>query len=65
MNTIKTANVNNINSVEYCRLVSQIYCQLKNLEKTMKHYCLKDSLYFIQLAEKCFENEVAKETKFR
>lgn len=64
MSTAKTYKINKINSEEYCRLVSQIFFQLKDLEKTMKHYCLKDSLYFIQLAEKCFENEVAKKVKF-
>ena len=60
MNSIKTPKIKNINSEEYCRLVGQIYPQLKKLEKTMKHYSLNDSLYFIQLAQKCFENEIVK-----
>lgn len=61
MNSIKTPKIKNINSEEYCRLVGQIYHQLKKLEKTMKHYSFNDSLYFIQLAQKCFENEIVKE----
>ena len=61
MSTIKTSKIKNINSAEYCRLVSQMYYQLKRLEKIMKHYSLNDSLYFIQLTQKCFENEIAKE----
>lgn len=61
MKTITISKVKNSNSEKYCRLVSQIYYQLKSLEKTMKHYCLNDSLYFIQLAQKCFENEIVKE----
>ena len=61
MNSIKTPKIKNINSEEYCRLVGQIYPQLKKLEKTMQHYSLNDSLYFIQLAQKCFENEIVKE----
>ncbi len=61
MSTIKTSKIKKVSSEKYCRLVSQIYYQLKNLEKTMKLYSLNDSLYFIQLAQKCFENEIAKE----
>lgn len=61
MNNIKTHKIKNINSKEYCQLVGQIYHQLKKLEKTMKHYSLNDSLYFIQLAQKCFEDEIVKE----
>lgn len=60
MSTTKISKIKNINSEEYCQLVSQIYSQLKKLEKTMKHYSLNDSLYFIQLAQKCFENEIQK-----
>lgn len=55
------SNVENINSEQYCQLVNQIYSQLKRLEKTMKQHSLKDSLYFIQLTKKCFENEIVKE----
>lgn len=61
MNKIKIPKIKNINSEEYCRLVSQIYPQLRRLEKTMKHYSLNDSLYFIKLTQKCFENEIVKE----
>ena len=60
MSTRKTSEGKNISSEEYCRLISQIHCQLKSLEKTMKHCSLNDSLYFIQLTEKCFENEKIK-----
>ena len=60
MNTIKTSKIKSIDSKEYCQVISKIYPRLKSLEKTMKHYSLKDSLYFIQLAQKCFENEIAK-----
>ena len=60
MNTAKIPVSKNINSEEYCRLVSQIYSQLKSLEKTMKQYSLNDSLYFLQLTQKCFENEIVK-----
>ena len=65
INNIKTPKIKNINSEEYCRLIGQIYPQLKRLEKTMKHYSLNDSLYFIQLAQKCFEKEIAQETQTR
>ena len=61
MNTIKISEIKDINSKEYCRLISQIYYQLKELEKTMKHYSLNNSLHFIKLAQKCFKNEIAKE----
>ena len=60
MSTKKISKDKNISSEEYCRLVNQIHFQLKNLEKTMKYCSLKDSLYFIQLTEKCFENEKIK-----
>lgn len=60
MNIIKTSKIRNMNSEEYCRLISEMYSQLTKLEKTMKHYSLNDSLYFIQLTQKCFENEIAK-----
>ena len=63
MSTTKISEIKSINSEEYCKLISQIYGQLKALEKTMKHYSLNDSLYFIQLAQKCFENEIAEELK--
>lgn len=49
MNSIKTPKIKNINSEEYCRLVGQIYPQLKKLEQTMKHYSLNDSLYLYNL----------------
>ena len=65
MNITKMSKIKNINSEEYCRLVNQTYYQLKRLEKTMKHYSLVDSLYFIQLTQKCFEYEIAKEFKTR
>ena len=61
MITVKKSRTKNINTEEYCRLVSQLYYQLKKLEKTMKHYSLNDSLYFVQLTQKCFENEIMKE----
>lgn len=61
MSTTKTPKIKNINPEEYFQLVNQIYQQLNNLEKTMKNYSLKDSVYFIQLTQKCFENEIAKE----
>lgn len=61
MNIIEISDVKNINSKEYCRLVSQIYHQLKGLEKTMKHYSLNESLHFIKLTQKCFKDEIAKE----
>jgi hypothetical protein len=60
MSTTKTTKAKNISSEEYCRLVNQMHSQLKSLEKTMKYCSLKDSLYFIQLTEKCFENEKIK-----
>ena len=60
MKNTKISDTRSINSEEYCRLVSQIYSQLKSLEKTMKQYSLNDSLYFIQLTQKCFENEIVK-----
>lgn len=60
MNILKTSKIKSINSEEYCHLISQMYSQLKKMEKTMKRYSLNDSLYFIQLAQKCFENDVAK-----
>lgn len=60
MRTTKTTKSDSNSSEEYCQLVNQIHCQLKNLEKTMKHCSFNDSLYFIQLAQKCFENEIAK-----
>lgn len=60
MNTTKTTKAKNISSEEYCRLVNQMHSQLKSLEKTMRHCSLNDSLYFIQLAQKCFENEKAR-----
>jgi len=61
MSTTKKSETKNTNSAEYCQQASQIYSQLKNLEKIMKNYSLNDSLYFIQLTQKCFENEIAKE----
>ena len=61
MSTTKKSENENTNSEEYCQQFGQIYSQLKNLEKTMKRYSLNDSLYFIQLTQKCFENEIAKE----
>lgn len=61
MNIIKISEIKNINSQEYCRLISQIYRQLKKLEKTMKQYSLDGSLHFIQLALKCFKDEITKE----
>lgn len=61
MNIIEISEIKDINPKEYCRLVSQIYHQLKELEKTMKQYSLKNSLHFIKLAQKCFKNEIAKE----
>ena len=60
MNIAKKSKIKNIDLENYYQTVNQIYNQLKSLEKTMKHYSLKDSLYFIQLAQKCFENEIAK-----
>jgi len=63
MSIMKTSKIKSINSQEYCRLVSQISSQLKSLEKIMKHYSLNDSLYFIQLSQKCFENEIASNYK--
>jgi len=63
MSILETANINNVETDEYYKLVGQIYSQLKNLERTTKHYSLNDTHYFIQLAQKCFENEIAKELK--
>ena len=60
MRTTKTTKSNSNSSEEYYRLVNQIHCQLKSLEKIMKHCSFNDSLYFIQLTKKCFENEIAK-----
>ena len=60
MSIIKITKIKNINSEEYCQQISQIYYKLKNLEKIMKQYSLNDSLYFVQLAQKCFENEITK-----
>lgn len=61
MNTARISKIKNLHSEASCQSVRQMYNQLKNLEKTMKLYSLNDSLYFIQLTQKCFENEVAKE----
>ena len=61
MSIIKISKIKDINSEEYCRLTSQIYEQLKSLEKIMKQYSLNDSLYFVQLTRKCFEKEIIKE----
>ena len=55
----KATKIKNMNSEEYCQLVGQIYPELKKLEKMMKHYSLTDCLYFIKLAQKCFEKEIA------
>ncbi len=61
MNVIKISEIKNIDSKEYCRIITQIYRQLKRLEKTMKRYSLNDSLHFIQLATKCFKDEIIKD----
>ncbi len=61
MNIIQISEIKDINPKEYCRLISQIYRQLKRVEKTMKQYSLNDSLHFIQLTIKSFKKEIAKE----
>lgn len=61
MNMTKTDQVKSTDSEKYNLQRSQIYYQLKKLEQAMTDQSLNDSLYFIQLAQKCFENEIAKE----
>lgn len=61
MNMTKTAQVKSTDTEKYNLQRSQIYYQLKKLEQAMTDKSLNDSLYFIQLAQKCFENEIAKE----
>ena len=61
MSTTKISKIKKNNSEKSFQFVSQIHEQLKILEQAMKHYSLNDSLYFIQLTQKCFENEIAKE----
>lgn len=61
MSILKMAQLTDPDSEEYLELISNIYKQFENLSKTMKLYALTESHFYIQLARRCFDEEVAKD----
>ena len=61
MSIMKTAQIKDPNSEEYLRLISRIYIEFDHLAQEMKEYALAESLFYVQLAQKCFKEAVEKD----
>ncbi len=48
-------------SERYRSLVNNINTQFEKLYRTLNHYSIKESGFYLTLAYKCFEKEIAKE----
>lgn len=58
MSISEIAKIENTDSEEYLRLVCRIYIQFDRLSQMMKQYNLTESLFYVQLARKCFKEAV-------
>ena len=58
MSIKKIAQIKNPHSEEYLQLICAIYLQFDNLSEKMKQYQLTESLFYIQLARRCFKEAV-------
>ncbi len=61
MSIMQIAKIKNANSSRYRKIVSEIYFKYKDLYKIMNTYAITDSLIYIYLAYKCFEEKVAED----
>ncbi|MBR1605899.1 MAG: hypothetical protein IJ660_07350 [Alphaproteobacteria bacterium] len=63
MSISEIAQITDTNSEEYLLLISSIYMQFEDLSKKMKRYSVTESLFYIKLAKKCFEEAVAEDLR--
>lgn len=53
--------IENTESEEYRNLVRSINSQFENLYEKLNYYSINESGFYLKLAYKCFENEIARE----
>lgn len=53
--------IDNTESEEYRKLVKNINSQFESLSEILNHYSINESRFYLKIAYKCFEREIAKE----